>query len=142
MYSRTPHELARALRPYIAGKKVCDLGCDVGEFMKALATEAREVVGIEQVTAKQVIASDQGFTVINDDFSRLDQDLPDAEVYYAFITTGALERLLAKIIARDIKSVFIIGIPGPWAELYLKEIGAVEIKIANDHFNAMIWTRT
>jgi len=139
-YVRTPHEVARLLRSRIAGKVVCDLGCAEGEFLKALSAEASAVKGVEQVTVKANVAKNQGFTVENRDFKI--GALPTADVYYSFLDVGGTQVLVTKILAENIRSIFIFGESGNiFQNLYLTEKGAVELSASNGDFKVYVWDR-
>ena len=107
MYVRTPNEVADLIQDLIKDQTVIDLGCGEGEFMKALRVHTSRVSGYEQQTVTQLVATNQGLTVINSDF--ITQPLADGIVYYAYLNSTDLDRLLQKIDEDNIRATFIIG---------------------------------
>ncbi len=107
MYARTPNEVADLVQDIIKDKTVIDLGCGEGEFMKALRVHTSKLSGYEQQTETKIIAERQGLTVNNADF--IAQPLADNVIYYSYLSTNDLDRLLKKIDDDNIHATFILG---------------------------------
>ena len=137
MYARTPNEVADLIQDIIKDKTVIDLGCGEGEFMKALKVHTSKISGYEQQTTVQRIAERQGLTVNNSDF--IAQSLADNVIYYSYLNTNDLDRLLKKIDDDNIHATFILGQALNYAVNKYLESVAVEVRLAcNGDFKVYI----
>ena len=137
MYARTPSEVADLVQDIIKDKTVIDLGCGEGEFMKALKVHTSKISGYEQQTTVQRIAERQGLTVNNSDF--IAQSLADNVIYYSYLNTNDLDRLLKKIDDDNIHATFILGQALNYAVNKYLESVATEVRLAcNGDFKVYI----
>ena len=102
---QTPEEVAGLLKDIIENKVVCDVGCGGGSFMVALSKYAKEVHGIEENEEWANIASNKGFTVMNE--NAFSFPLPSADVYYCWNKSAMGIYLKARF--EGTKGTFIFG---------------------------------
>ncbi len=137
MYARTPNEVAELIKDLIKDKTVVELGTGEGEFLKALLVYTNKLSGIEQQTESKNVSEAQGFTVVNADF--VTQPLADGVVYYSYLNSSDLDRLLKKIDDDKIHAKFIIGQPPSYAaEKYLVSIATEVREACNGQFKVFI----
>ena len=137
MYARTPSEVADLIQDLIKDQTVIDLGCGEGEFMKALKAHTSKLSGYEQQTVTQRVAERQGLSITNADF--VTQPLANNVIYYAYLNTNDLDRLLQKIDDDNIHATFIIGQALNYAVGKYLESAASEVRLAcNGDFKVYI----
>ena len=137
MYARTPHEVAELIKDLIKDKTVVELGTAEGEFLKAMSVHTKKISGIEQETGNKILSEAQGFTVVNADF--ITQTLADGIIYYSYLASTDLNRLLKKIDDDKIHARFIIGNPLTYAaEKYLISIATEVREACNGKFKVFI----
>mgnify|MGYP001492305688 CR=1 FL=1 len=81
--NRSPLAIVEALKPYIEGKVVCDVGCREGDMLVLFSKYAREVIGIEINVEQVEICHSKGLNVICGDMYK---EIPKADVYYVWIS--------------------------------------------------------
>ena len=87
---RGPATVPYALRPYIEGKRACDLGCGGGDLTWSMGRWAESVLGVELDATRYKRAASYGSGINplrqldNVKLQRLDyfKDFPSADVYY------------------------------------------------------------
>lgn len=122
---RSPKDTADKIAHLIQGKVFCDLGCAKGGVVIAARKYARHSFGIER--SKDAIASARaaGAEVIEGDVMLM--DLPQADVYYSWITHDMQRQLHGRWYRGDISGILVIG-----AEKFVKEEWAVFDELAPD----------
>ena len=84
---RSPLQIIDAIKPYIEGKVVCDLGCACGDILYAMKDVTKEIVGVEfDIRFKEQINSigaDRDFILWGDLFK---MGVPKADVYFLWIS--------------------------------------------------------
>ena len=79
----------------IQDKVVCDVGCRAGNFMKVLGKYAKHVVGIESNARAIQVGRERGNEIIDGDAAEI--MLPEADVYYIWVTENQLPRVLRNV---------------------------------------------
>jgi len=101
-------EMADVIRYFIQGKVVCDIGCDLGHFMKDMQKYAKEVIGTEinETIYKRCLT--KGLKVFHT--NALKDDLPDADVYFLCIDKWQKPLILDNLRKRGKKGLLIVRV--------------------------------
>ena len=97
---KSPAIVADYLKPYVEGKTYCEFGCGAGIVLRQVQEFAKKAIGVE---INDYSKQHEGMTIIKADI--FDIDIPEAEVYYCWITHNINRRIYNRIQ----KGLFIIG---------------------------------
>jgi len=92
---KSPLVVAENIKEIIKGKKVCELGCGVGDLLLEMKKYAGEVTGMERGKEWCEEAKRRGLNVICGDI--LIDDIPEADVYYLWVNHILRDKILDKI---------------------------------------------
>jgi len=104
---RSPLILAEVVKDIIQDKVFCDLGCGEGDIMAAMARYAKRVIGIEY-SDRGLAAKKRNLTVTKANLREC--DLPDADVYFTWITREMDLFLVQKILETKPQACTILNI--------------------------------
>ena len=98
---RSPGAVVEAIRPYVEGRRICDLGCGEGDNMVFLGRYAESVIGMELSDLRTRQARARGFEVTHGDYWR--DPVPSADVYYIWPNDGGadVEYLISRLLDND-----------------------------------------
>ncbi|HIB78082.1 MAG TPA: hypothetical protein EYO58_10835 [Flavobacteriales bacterium] len=85
---RSALQLTNAIKPYIEGKVICDLGCACGDLLYSMKGTAKDIVGVERNLEhkKQInfVGADRDFIIWGDLF---EIGVPPADIYFLWISS-------------------------------------------------------
>ena len=94
-FEKSPIEVADAIKEYIRGKKVCDIGSGDGYFARAMKQYTENVRGIESDPDLALTSNNWGIPTRCDDF--MAADFSQDEVLYTFMSFMGLYALTRKL---------------------------------------------
>ena len=111
---RSPRDTADKMRHLIEGKVFCDLGSAGGVVVTGALKYASRAFGIERNKEAVNSTRDKGLEVVEGDV--LTMDLPQADVYYCWITHDTQREMLKRWNEGKINGTLVIG-----AEKFVRE---------------------